>query len=387
MREVAIIGCGMTKFGYLEGKGLMDLLTEASLNALDDAGTGDKDFDAVYVSNVAGGELSHQRAIASGLVDRLNLFPAAADRVENGPASGGSAVKNAFLAVASGINDLVLVVGGEKMMATPRARMTDAIATIAHPVEYLHGVTLPALAAMFARLYMHRYGVTRKHLAMVTVKNHTNALKNPYAHEHTPISVESILEEATMVSDPLTAYDCCPTSDGAAALVLCPAEKAREFCDTPVRVAGFGQGTDRHAVHEREDPTILNALRVASQRAFKMANLKPKDIDVVELHDAFTILEIAQSEDAGFFAKGQGHKALEEGVTAIDGKLPINPSGGLNARGHALGATGVAQIVEQTRQLRGDAEGIQVSGASRAYCCSFGGFGNNVVVHILERAG
>jgi acetyl-CoA C-acetyltransferase len=375
----------MTKFGRLDGKGLIDLLTEASLKAIGDACATDRIFDAVYVANFAAGELTHQTAVASALVDQLSLLPAAADRIENGPASGGSAVKNGFLAVASGMCDLVLVTGGEKMTHVDTDIITDIVATMSQPeAEYVHGVTLPSLAAMFTRLYMQRHGVTERDLALVAVKNHSNALKNPYAHLQKAATLEGVMN-SVMVSDPLRLYHCCPISDGAAAVVLCPADQVKKYSGAPVRIAGFGQATDTHAVHEREDPTVLKAVQIASKRAFDMANIKPGDIDVAELHDAFVILEIAESEDAGFFKKGDGAKALEDGKTSLNGELPINPSGGLKARGHPVGATGVAQIVELTWQLRGEAGERQVNGAERAYCCNFGGFGNNVVAHVLER--
>lgn len=387
LRDVAIIGCGMTKFGRLEGKGLMDLLVEASLKAIDDAGAGDRDFDAVYVANFASGELTNQTAIASALVDQISLLPAAADRVENGPASGGSAIKNGFFSVATGIYDLVLVVGGEKMTHVDTRFITNLVATLSQPdVEYVHGVTLPSLAALFTRLYMQYYDVTERHLAMVAVKNHANALKNPYAHLKKATTIDKVMNSA-MISDPLRLYHCCPISDGAAAIVLCPADKVKKYSHSPVRIAGFGQATDTHSLHERKDPTELKAVRLASEQAFKMARLSPDDIDVAELHDAFVILEIVQSEEAGFFSKGEGAKALEQGKTGIDGILPINPSGGLKARGHPIGATGVAQVVELAWQLRGEAKKRQVRNARRGYCCNFGGFGNNVVTHILERMG
>jgi len=392
MREVAIIGCGMTKFGRRGDRSLIDLMVEASVKAIEHAGIDKKRIDALYAASMLCGELTHQTAIASALADELGILPAAAERLENGPASGGSAVKNAFLAVASGLYDFVLVTGGEKMRHVAGDVITDLLATMSHPTaEYIHGVTLPSLAAMFARLYMKKYGVTRKHLALVAVKNHANALKNPYAHIHRPLTIEGIYSapEAEVnnpvVADPLRLFDFCPVTDGAASVLLCPAEKAREFCDTIVVISGIGHATDTLAVHEREDPTILKAVRLSAEMAFKMAKTSPKDIDVVELHDAFTILEIAESEDAGFFEKGTGHKALEEGVTALDGDLPINPSGGLKARGHPVGATGVAQLVELTWQLRGEAGKRQVEGAEQAFSCNLGGFGNNVVSFVLKR--
>ena len=385
MRDVAIIGCGMTKFGRSQGD-LMDILVEASLRAMDHAGASDSDFDSVYVGNMMAGELVHQTAIASSLVDRINLVPAAAERVENGPASGASAVKNGFLAVASGAADLVLVAGGEKMTTADTDVVTDLVSTMTHPTaEYVHGVTLPAMAALLTRLYMERYGLTERHLAMVAVKNHANGMKNPYAHIQRPCTIEGAMSSA-MIADPLRLYYACPISDGAAAVVLCSMEKARKFTDKPVRIAGFGHATDVQTLQEREDPAVLKSVKLASQQAFKMAKLEPKDIDVIETHDAFEILEIVQSEDAGFFEKGKGHLAVERGVTALDGELPINPSGGLKAKGHPVGATGVAQIVELVWQLRSEAGERQVKDPKKAFACNFGGFGNNTVIHILERA-
>jgi acetyl-CoA C-acetyltransferase len=391
-REVAIIGCGMTQFGNRTDKSLMGLLKEASSKAIEHAGLGDANVSALYVSTMLAGELTNQTAIASALADELCLIPAAADRVENGPASGGSAIKNAYLAVAAGLFDIVLVVGGEKMRDVPGDRITDLLATMTHPTaEYIHGVTLPSLAAMFTRLYMNKYGVERKHLSMVAVKNHENGLKNPYAHIHRKITMEGICTSPEaevnnpVIADPLRLFDMCPISDGAASVVLCSADIAKRFTDKPIRVAGVGQATDIHAVSQRLDPTTLNAVKISSQQAFKMAKLEPKNMDVVELHDAFTILEIAESEDAGFFEKGTAHKAVEAGVTSLGGKLPINPSGGLKARGHPVGATGVAQVAELTWQLRGEAGERQVKDAKKAFCCNFGGFGNNVVSFVLKR--
>jgi acetyl-CoA C-acetyltransferase len=391
-REVSIIGCGMTKFGNLVGKGLIDLLKEASIKAIEDSKIDDSPIQAVYVSSMLSGELTNQTAIASALVDELCLFPAAADRVENGPASGGSAIKNAYLAIASGIYDLVLVVGGEKMRESPGDKITDLLATMTHPTaEYLHGVTMPSLAAMFTRLYMKKYGVTRKHLAMISVKNHENASKNPYAHLQRKVTMEGIFSSREaevnnpLIAEPLRLYDMCPISDGAASVLLCSKEIAKDISEKSVEIAGFGQATDIQAVSQRPDPTALKAVQLSAEQAFNMANITPEDIDVVELHDAFTILEIAESENAGFFKRGMGHIAVENGINALDGKLPINPSGGLKARGHPVGATGVAQVVELVWQLRGDAGERQVVGAKEGYCCNFGGFGNNVISFILRR--
>jgi acetyl-CoA C-acetyltransferase len=382
----------MTKFGRHDDKTLLSLMTESSIKALEDAGAGDKNIDAVYAASMLAGELNHQVAVGSALVDQLALVPAAADRVENGPASGGSAVKNAYCAIACGLYDTVLVTGGEKMRHVPGEVITDYIATMTNiEAEYVHGVTLPSLAGMLARLYMERYGVTEEDLARVAVKNHLNGSKNPYAHIQQPVTLEGIYgsPEAEVnnpiISDPIRMYHCCPVTDGAASVLLAATEKAREFTDTPIRITGVGQATDRMAVQDRKDPAVLEALRVSAAQAFKMSKTTPRDMSFAELHDAFTILEIVESEDAGFFEKGTGHKALRDGVTALDGKFPINPSGGLKARGHPVGATGVAQIVEMTWQLRGEADRRQVKNAERAFSCNLGGFANNIVTFVLER--
>ncbi len=392
MRKVAIIGCGMTKFGKHENATLMDLLTEASLKALDDSNLDNKQIDAVYVGNMGSLLLNHQTGLATALTANLNLLPAAVDTVQNGTASGSSAIKNGFLAVASGYFDKVLVAAGEKMRVTTGNEITDFIATMTHPeAEYAQGVTLPSLAGMFTRLYMHKYGVERKHLAMVAAKNHKNALKNPYAHIHKAVTVDDILYpeksgiKNPVIADPLRLYDCCPVSDGAASVILCPLEEAKKYIDTPVEIIGFGQATEVQAVHEREDPTEIKSLRIAAKKAFEIAKVEPKDVDVAELHDAFTILEIAESEEAGFFKKGEGHKALEEGLTEIGGKIPINPSGGLKARGHPVGATGAAQIVELVWQLRNEAGERQVENAEIGFSCNFFSFGSNVVAFVLKR--
>ena len=392
-RDVAIIGAGMIPFGRRDEDSLMDMLAYASLNALDDAGMGDQAVDAVYVANMGGGILQRQTAIASSLVDRLSLLPAAAETIENGPASGASALKNGVLAVASGYYDTVLVVGGEKMREVTGWRATDFVATMTHPLaEYIYGVTLPGMAGMFTRLYMERYGVTREHLVGVAVKNQEMGGLNPYAHVEMAITRQGILDSPDSVvnnppvADPLHLYDACPVSDGAAALILCPLEMAKKAKKTPVWIAGFGQATDTQTLQEREDPTDLKAVTLAAQQAYEMAKVKPGDIDLAELHDAFTILEIAESEHVGFFKKGEGGKAVAAGKTRLGGQIPINVSGGLKARGHPVGATGVAQVVDIVFQLRYEVgEARQVKNAKTGLTVNFGGFGNNVLAFVLRR--
>jgi acetyl-CoA C-acetyltransferase len=393
MRDVAIIGAGMIPFGRRDEDSLLDMLAYASLHALDDAGLGDGTVDAVYVANMGSGILQHQTAVASALVDRLSLLPAAADAVENGPASGASAIKNGLLAIASGYYDYVLVAGGEKMREVTGWRATDFVATMTHPsAEYVYGITLPGMAGMFTRLYMEKYGVTREQLVQVAIKNQTMGALNPYAHVEMIITREGVLDSPHAIvnnppaADPLHLYDACPVSDGAAAVVLCPLELAKKAGKPPILIAGFGQATDTHTLQERDDPTDLKAVTLAAQKAFEMARLGPGDIHVAELHDAFTILEIAESEHVGFFKKGEGGKAVMEGKTALGGQIPINVSGGLKARGHPVGATGVAQVVEIVWQLRHEVgEKRQIKNAQNGLTVNFGGFGNNVLAFVLRR--
>ncbi len=386
MNKVAIIGVGHTKFGKLEDKDLLDLLCDASLEAIENSNTNDKDFDAVYVSCMLAETLNHMTAIASAVVDRIGLIPAAADHIKNGPASGGSAIKNAFYAITSGVCDMVLVAGAEKMthITTP-GFITSAIATITHHnAERIHGVSLPSLGGLLTRSYMEKYNVPKEWITSIAVKNHKNGMNNPYAHFQKEITLEKALS-SPIIADPLRLYDICPISDGGAAMVLCSAEMAKKFCDTPILITGVGQATDTHIVYEREDLTVLKALQICSKQAYDMAKKTPEDIDVCEAHDAFTILEAIQSEDLGFFKKGEGAKAAYEGLTEIGGVIPINPSGGLKARGHPLGATGIAQVIELFWQLRNEAGKRQVQNAQTGITCNFGGFGNNIVSILVER--
>ncbi len=383
MREVYVAGIGITTFTRLEYP-LVEIASYASMMALKDAGV--TEVDQLYVANMGAPRVNHQTALGSAVADSLSLLPAGAAAIENGPASGAAAIKAGFQAVASGMDDVVLVAGVERMREVNNLEATDFVATLTHPLaEYIYGVTLPAHAAMFARLYMEKYGVTERHLAMVGVKNQNAALNNVWAHLQQGITLEGILDSPEAmtnnpyVAEPLRFFDACPVSDGGAALILVSKEKAQELGRPMIRLSGIGQATDTHAVFEREEPTDLMAVRKAAQDAYAMSGLGPEDIDVAELHDAFTILEIAESEEVGFFAKGEGHIALEKGETALGGKIPINVGGGLKGRGHPVGATGVAQAWEIVTQLRGDGEKRQVEGARTGLTLNFGGFGNNVV--------
>lgn len=383
MRDVYVVGIGITSFTRLEYP-LVEIAAYSGLRAMQDSGL--DNIDHLYVANMGSGKINHQTGLASAVIDNLSLTPAGAETIENGPASGASAIKQGYMAVASGMHETVMVIGAERMREVNNLEATDFVATLTHPMaEYIYGVTLPSLAGMFARLYMEKYGVTSRHLAMVAVKNHKNAMNNFFAHLHEEITLEGILDspEAAInnpiIADPLRFYDCCPVSDGSACLILASGEVAKKLNKPMIRLAGVGQATDTHAVHDRPDPTELTAVKLAAKQALDMAGIKPKDVSVAELHDAFTILEIVESEEAGFFPKGQGHLALAEGATQIGGQIPINTSGGLKAKGHPVGATGVGQAHEIVLQLRGAAEKRQVKNARIGFTCNFGGFGNNVV--------
>ena len=398
MRQVAITGIGHTVFGNLSEYDLVDIMAFASADALDDAGIREQRniIEQVIVANMGGGILNHQTGIASSLVSRMGLEPAMAELVENGPASGGSAVKMGYAAVASGLADVVMVTGGEVMRSVPGWEGTDFVATLLHPdAEYNYGLTLPAFGAMFTRLYMDRYGLTERDLAALAVKDHENGSKNPYAHVQIPCTLEGINDSPdanvvnNYIAEPLRLYSMCPVSDGAACVIMCAVDspKMKLFKKKPpVYLSGVGSATDTHCVHERKDPLDLQAVRISAERAYAMAGLRPKDISFAELHDPFIILELAIGEEVGFFKKGTSKSAVQAGHTRIDGKLPINTSGGLKAKGHPVGATGVSQVHELVKQLRGEAEeGRQVKNPKHGMAVNFGGFGNNVVTTICSK--
>jgi len=384
MRDVAIIGVGMTAWGELWEKSLRTIWAEAALAALEDAGVDRVDF--MTVGCMSPGLFIGQEHIASLLADELGMAGVPAARVETACASGGLALRTGFAEVASGLSDIVLVTGVEKMNDVDTAETTYALGTAADQEwEAFHGVTFPGLYAMMARLHMARYGTTSEQLASVAVKNHANALLNPNAQYHLKLTVEDVLA-STMVADPLHIFDCSPITDGAAAVVIASMDVARELAgDRPiVRIAGSGLATDTIALANREDLTSLPAVRKAAERAYAMAGKTPGDIHVAEVHDCFTIAEIMTTEALGFFEPGQGGPAAEKGLTGHGGRIPVNTSGGLKAKGHPVGATGVAQVVEITEQLRGEAGQRQVEGARVGLAQTMGGSGGSSVVHILE---
>jgi acetyl-CoA C-acetyltransferase len=376
----------MTDFGELWDKSLRTIWAEAALAALADAEV--EKIDLITIGCMSPGLFVGQEHLASLLADELGMAGTAASRVESACASGGLALRTGFAEVASGLSDTVLVTGVEKMNDVDGADATYALGTAADQEwEGFHGITFPGLYAMLARAHMQRYGTTVEQLAAVAVKNHANGLLNPHAQYHLKLTVEAALQ-STMVADPLRLMDCSPVTDGAAALVLTTVERAEKMAGGRpiVRISGSGLATDTISLANREDLTELKAVRVAGERAYAMAGKKPEDLDVVEVHDCFTIAEIMATEALGLFGPGAGGKAAEDGLTAINGKIPVNTSGGLKSKGHPVGATGVAQVAEIVAQLRGEAGDRQVEGAKTGLAQNMGGSGGSSIVHILEVA-
>jgi len=388
MRDVAIIGIKTTRFGEMWGRSFRDIIVEAGVGALEDSGVSGDDIDSMFVGNMSGGQFVEQEHIGALIADYSGLsegLHVPSTRVEAACASGGLALRQGISAVASGQDDIVVAAGVEKMTDVSSGSASTALAAAAdREWEGMMGATFPALYAMIARMHMHRYGTTSEQMAQVAVKNHHNGAMNPIAQYRTPITVEQVLN-SVMVADPLHIFDCSPITDGAAAVILAPADVAHEYTDTPIYIRGSGQASDSLALHDRRDITTLDATVFAARRAFDMAGMTVDDIDLVEVHDCFTIAEICAIEDLGFAAKGEGGTLTEEGETAIGGKIPVNTSGGLKACGHPVGATGIKQVVEIANQLRGEAGKRQVDGAEVGMTHNVGGSGATAVVHILSR--
>lgn len=395
--RIGIVGIGHCRFGNSSEYDLVDVIAYSANDAFRDAGGLHlrKEVDQVLVGNMAAGMFNHQTSVASALISRMDMEPCPAELVENGPASGASAIRLGYMAIASGMADVVLVAAGEVMRVVSGWEATNIVATMAHTeAEYNMGLTLPGFAGMFTRLYMEKYGMTERDLALVAVKDHDNGAKNIYSHVQLPVTIEAIAdgENANVVNnyvaEPLRMYSTCPISDGSAAVILVNMDspKAKLFPKKPIRIAGIASATDTHCVHNRKDPLVLDAVRISAEKAYAMAGVGPKDISVAELHDAFVIFELLNSEEVGFFERGKSFLGVRNGETEIGGRIPINTSGGLKAKGHPVGATGVSQVVELVRQLRGEAEeGRQVKDPKYGMAVNFGGFGNNVVTTILAK--
>ena len=389
MRDVAVLGIGMTKFGELWDRSFREIGIEAGLKALVDAKLSSQQVDALYLGNMASGALMEQEHIAPLILDYAGLvgrhLPAV--RVEGGGASGALALHQAYLAVASGLYDYVVVGGAEKMTDVPDDRGNQIVSSTAdHEWEVVFGATLPSLWALIAQRHMHDHGTTREQFARVAVHDHQMAAKNVNAHYRNRITLEQVLE-AGPVAEPLGLFDCAPLSDGAAAVVLGPLEKAHEHTDRPIKILASDVGTDTLALQHRRDVTTLDSTVAAAERAFRRAKRAPRDVQIAEIHDAYSIGALIALEDLGFVAKGQGGPAFASGRFAKGGQGPIvNPSGGLKAQGQPFGAVGIAQVVEIVSQLRGQAGERQVEGARLGLAHDVGGTGATSVVHLLERA-
>ncbi len=386
MRRVTVIGVGCSKFGELWDMSFRDIVLSAGIEALEDANLEGREIDAIYVGNMSGGRYLAQEHISALIADYAGLaeLHIPSTRVEAGDASGGLALRQAYMAVASGMHDIVIAAGAEKVTDVGAEMAMDILSSSAdREWEVFCGANLPALFAMIARLHMEKFGTKPEDLAKVSVKNHRNATLNPKAQFRREISLEVALN-SPYVAEPLRLFDCAPISDGASVVILASEEVAKKYTDTPVYISACCQASDYIALHSRRDITTMDAVVHASKQAYKQAGIEPKDIDVAEVHDSFTIAEIIAYEDLGFVEKGRGAELIREGVTELDGEIPVNPSGGLKACGHAIGATGIRQAVEIVLQLRGDAGKRQVD-AERGLALNIGGTGATAVVTIFER--
>ena len=388
MRDVAVLGVGQTKFGELWDRSFREIGIQAGLQALVDAKLSSADLGGLFLGNMASGALIDQEHIAPLILDATGMghrhLPAV--RVEGGGASGALALHQGYLAVASGLYDYVVVGGAEKLTDVPdetAAKITSSAAD--QEWEIVFGATLPALWALVARRHMYDYGTTREQLAQVAVHAHEMGSKNPNAHFHNKLTVEQVVN-AGPVAEPLGMLDCAPLSDGAAAVVLGPLETARRHTDTPIRISASQVACDTMALHQRKEVTRLDSTVVAARRAFDQARRAPADVQVAEIHDAYTISALVSLEDLGFVEKGRAGPEFASGRFGPGGKTVVNTSGGLKAQGRPFGAVGVAQVVELVRQLRGEAKERQVAGATLGLAQDVGGTGATTVVHLLERS-
>jgi len=387
MRSVSIIGIGLTKFGEHWETGFRELIVEAAAKAVADAGIEGKEIQALYGGVMASGRLMGQEHIGALLADQLGMNPLASTRVEAACASGGVAVRSGYLAVASGMYDVVAVGGGEKMTEVSTEDVATALGGAGDQEwELFNGATFPALYALMARRHMREYGTTEEQMAAVAVKNHSNGALNPLAQYQREITVEDVMKSG-YVASPLKLLDCSPITDGAASVILCATEKLKEHAPKAeaVEIIASTQASDTLALAQRASMSEVASTKVAVNEAYVRAGVGPKDIDVAEVHDCFTIAEIMAIEGLGFFPKGKGGKASEDGETALNSTISINTSGGLKAAGHPIGATGIKQVSEIVLQLRGQAGKRQVNDAKVGLTQNVGGSGATSVIHILRR--
>ena len=385
MRQVSIIGIGQTKVGEHWEKSLRQLAADAIRTAMADAGI--ERADALYVGNALSGEISGQEHLGALIADFAGLRGIEAMKVEAGGASGAAALRVGYLAVASGLNDVVIVCGVSKMTDQVDPVRAAALAlTLDGDYEAIHGLSLAAVWALIMRRYMHEHGAKHEDFAPFAVNAHRNAANNPYAMFRRPISAQAFAR-APAIADPIGLLDAAPLGDGAAAVVLCPARQAREFTDRAVDIAASAVATDAVALHDRRDPLFLAAASESARQAYKQAGVGPEDIDLFELHDEFSIAAALSLEACGFAERGGGVRLAQEGEIALNGRIPISTMGGLKARGNPVGATGLYQVVEVVQQLRGEAGANQVKGARLGMAQSLGGSGATAITHILKAVG
>jgi acetyl-CoA C-acetyltransferase len=386
MRPVAVIGIGKTAFGAFPDRDLRSLAVEAGEKCLADGHVSPSQVEAFYLGNFAGPSFVGQNHLAPYIAGAMGVNGVACTRFEAACASSGSAFFHAVSAVGAGLYDVVLIDGVEKMTSQTTPKVTEILASAGDTCgEVRAGATFPALFAMIARRHMYQYGTTRQHMAAVAVKNHANGAMNPQAHMRKVITMEQALN-GKPISDPLTVYDCSLISDGAAAVLIAPLERASEFTDKPVKVLGVAQTSDHVALDEKEDITTFRAVVEAAKKAYKMAGVTAADIQFAEVHDCFTIAEILATEDLGFVKKGEGGPYALEGRTCLRGERPVNTSGGLKSKGHPVGATGTGQICDVVMQIRGEAGERQIARHSLGLAQNLGGSGATAVVTILGAA-
>lgn len=375
----------MTKIGVHKRLNTRELFIEAFSEALARVPNLDrKKIGAIYVGTQSE-TYEHQIMYGTALADWGGLLPIGAMRVEGCAAAGSMALRTGVMDIMAGLHDIVLVCGVEKMSNRTTQEVTDALMGASdYVIEQWNGFTFPAIYAMTAVSYMHKYGATEEDMALVGVKNHKNGAKNPKAHFQNEINLEEVLS-SRLIAWPYKLYDCSPISDGAAVAILTKPEIARRFTDVPVQVEGSGNATGPLGLYEREDPVSAEAVKLSAKEAYKMAGVEPNDVRLAEVHDAFTMIEIILTEAAGFAKPGKGYRLVREGETEIDGKIAINPSGGLNARGHPIGATGLAQVYEIYLQLTGQAEKRQVPNADVGLSINYGGSMSSVLAHVFKR--
>jgi acetyl-CoA C-acetyltransferase len=384
MRRVAVIGVGVTKFGRHEVSSA-ELFAEAAADALADADLGPTAIQALYYGNVTGGEAERQLHASPLAATVLGLPPVPTTRFENACATSHAAFRHAVMEVAAGVSDVVMVGGAERILHVPTEDATEYFAYCSEAsLEQPLGLTFPGVFALIARAHMAKYGTTEEQMAHVAVKNHRHGALNPKAQFRKEIALDTVLK-SPYVADPLKLFDCCPFTDGGAAVILAGEEVARRRPTPPVWVLGTQAASDTMFVHEKRDLSRVTATERAAEAAYRQAGLTPADVDVCELHDCFTIAEIVATEGLGFFEPGTGGLAAEKGWTSLGGKIPVNTSGGLKAKGHPIGATGAAQIAEVVAQIRGQAGARQVEGARRGLVHTLGGNTATVLVSLLGR--